>query len=187
VTQTMLTFEADTATARVAHLFRPGEPNETLLERFAAKVDFSDTGCWLWTATANPNGYGQLYVRDTRLGKPRARRATAVAWFLARGEWPTHGLDLCHHCDTPRCVNPDHLFLGTAKDNMRDAARKGRIVPPAPSLGVANVNAKLTPDRVVELRSRYLAGETLSELSRSFGMARSSLRWVVKRRTWRHV
>ena len=79
-----------------------------------------NSGCWLWTASVRPlSGYGQL----RHAGK--IRFAHRVAYEAFRGRIPD-GLFVCHHCDTRSCINPDHLFLGTGKDNAQDMIRKGR-------------------------------------------------------------
>lgn len=87
-------------------------------QRFWTKVQKSD-GCWLWTATKT-KGYGMI------LGPNRIPlQAHRVAWRLTFGDIPS-GLSVLHHCDVPLCVNPAHLWLGTQKDNLEDAERKGR-------------------------------------------------------------
>lgn len=94
----------------------------TMEERFWEKVEKSD-GCWLWTGSTI-SGYGYLHSGDKLVRKPlRAHRAS---WAIHHGPIPD-GLWVLHHCDTPLCVRPDHLFLGDRRANMLDAARKGRI------------------------------------------------------------
>lgn len=77
------------------------------------------SGCWLWTAAACPPGYGRFRANG------RSYVAHRFAWEIMRGPIPA-GLCACHKCDTPACVNPDHLFLGTQADNVRDSVRKKR-------------------------------------------------------------
>lgn len=90
------------------------------LERFEAKyIPEPNTGCWLWTSTQQTFGYGAFRFRG---GYQKAHR---VAWILYRGVIPDN-LCVLHKCDTPTCVNPDHLFLGSRTDNNADCIRKGR-------------------------------------------------------------
>ncbi len=78
-----------------------------------------NSGCWLWTAYVDRDGYGNITINR----KPTP--AHRASWELFKGTIPK-GLLVCHKCDTPACVNPDHLFLGTHKDNIRDSFAKGR-------------------------------------------------------------
>lgn len=102
-----------------------GRPSVPLADRFWSKVEKSD-GCWRWTSTLQ-RGYGQIAL--CRQGAKRQTRVWAhrVAWELTHGRPVPAGLVICHRCDNPRCVNPDHLFLGTQQDNVRDAIQKGRL------------------------------------------------------------
>jgi hypothetical protein len=91
---------------------------DAMEERFWGKVDTSGK-CWLWTASLDGHGYGKFYVA------PRVQSAHRVAYMIHHGEIPK-GLMVLHRCDTPRCVRPSHLFLGTATDNSHDMMSKGR-------------------------------------------------------------
>lgn len=95
-----------------------------LAERFNKKWQpVTETGCWLWTG-AITKGYGMI---GSGLGDRRTLLAHRVSWELCNGPVPA-GLHVLHKCDTPACVNPDHLFLGTHTDNMCDMTKKGRQV-----------------------------------------------------------
>lgn len=99
----------------------------TFLEKFTAKyIPEPNSGCWLWTASTYPNGYGRMRMPDGITVKV----ATHVAILLFRDELVPVGYYVCHKCDNSYCVNPDHLFLGTAADNTRDCINKGRHKPP---------------------------------------------------------
>ena len=87
--------------------------------RFWSKVDKTNT-CWVWKAFKNDSGYGLFSI------KRHMYRAHRIAWELTNGQIPD-GIEVCHHCDNPACVRPDHLFLGTQNDNIQDGINKGRI------------------------------------------------------------
>lgn len=93
--------------------------------RFWQFVDVKgENDCWLWQGSHNGKGYGELsqYALNKTLKPMRAHR---LSWEIHNGKIPD-GMCICHHCDNPRCVNPNHLFMGTHKDNMHDASVKGR-------------------------------------------------------------
>lgn len=123
----------------------------TLIERFADKWRRDlVTGCWMWqAATFGDNGYGCINVA----GKTTA--AHRLAWTFRNGAIP-EGLFVLHRCDTPRCVNPDHMFLGTIQDNVRDMHAKGRRVNPR---GERCHAAKLSDATVAQMLTRVRSGE----------------------------
>lgn len=88
------------------------------ISRFWAKVNKSD-GCWIWTAGKTDDGYGTFWTGNTHSKSHR------ISWALTNGAIP-EGLQICHHCDNPSCVRPDHLFTGTNLDNQLDSIKKGR-------------------------------------------------------------
>lgn len=93
--------------------------SDTVEQRFWPKVEKTDS-CWIWKAARRPDNYGQFKFRGQMMN------ANRVSWILHNGEIPD-GLLVCHRCDNPPCINPDHLFLGSHQDNRTDAVKKGRI------------------------------------------------------------
>lgn len=135
------------------------------------------SGCWLWTA-AVVSRYGMF-----RIGE-KNRRAHRASWELLRGPIPA-GLCVLHHCDNPLCVNPDHLFLGTAIDNVRDRDRKGRQ---ARQRGEDCGAAKLTAVDVRAIRKRADDGETQASISRSYpAVLFQHISRIVRRERWAHL
>ena len=130
--------------------------------------------CWEWTASLFPNGYGQF--RPTR----ELRYAHRVSWVLANGPIP-EGLQVLHRCDNRRCVRPDHLFLGTAADNLADMRAKGRARDPR---GENHGSAKLTTQAAVAIRVAYASGNTLAHLGRVYGVRFQTIQAIVRGRTW---
>jgi hypothetical protein len=149
------------------------------LSRFWSKVDKSGD-CWLWTAALHDDGYGMFRTKSygSMVGAHRH------AWELTHGPIP-EGMCLCHHCDTPACVNPAHLFLGTHAENMEDMASKGRAKNQA---GKLNGNVKLNEVDVLAIRARYAAGGIiLKELGAEYGVSTNAVWRIVHRKSWRHL
>lgn len=152
-------------------------------DRFWEKVNKTDT-CWLWTATMNERGYGQLNVRGEGEAKGRPRRAHVLSWSFINGPVPA-GMLVLHHCDVRACVRPEHLYLGTPADNMADCVKRGRHV--APWKGRRERVYRLTEADVRAIRSRHGQGESMNALAEEFGVVPSTIRDVVTRHTWAKV
>jgi len=138
-------------------------------ERFWSMVDQSGE-CWLWRGSLHDWGYGQVRLIK---GNMYAHR---LAYILTHGDIPP-GMYICHSCDNPACVRPEHLFAGTPMENSQDMISKGRIG-----------TRKLTTEAVLEIREKYATGETsIPKLAREYGVANTTVFHVVARRTWRHI
>jgi len=128
-----------------------------------------NTGCWLWTRqTHRSGGYGRMTVD----GKKRPAHRVSYEVFI--GPIPD-GLFVLHRCDQPACVNPDHLFLGTHEDNMRDMVRKNRH----------HGYPRLTKQQVIEIRRAHRDGERGASLARRFGVVHGTITLLIQRHTWR--
>ncbi len=164
-----------------------GRPAENILERFNKKyIPVTESGCWIWTASCRNNTYGQF--RMSRNPNEALHSAHRASWILHRGPIPD-GMNVCHACDVTCCVNPDHLFLGTDKDNMQDASRKGRMnwkngekrnLP----VGENHSQAKLQPDHVREIRSSSLSCSILAAM---YGVTNITISRIKRRTIWRHL
>ena len=129
-------------------------------ERFWSKVAVvSPRECWYWTGAQAGKHYGAFWLDHSSYVM-----AHRFAYELMYGPIPEH-LFVCHTCDTPLCVNPAHLWLGSKGDNNRDRAAKGRSAQ-----GENNGQSKLTADQVQELRTRAAHGEPITRLARAFGV-----------------
>jgi len=150
---------------------------QTLAERFADKWEaVTETGCWLWNASLNKTGYGQLNSG----GRGRPLLAHRVSWELKHGPIP-EGMCALHKCDTPACCNPDHLFLGTKAENMADMIAKGRAKHPR---GRETHNARLTESDVRAIRA---ATDSNLAVATRFGVHPTHVCQIKKRRKWAHV
>lgn len=152
------------------------------INRFWSKVDKAggEAACWYWGASKTHNGYGEFWVGERKF------RAHRFSWILINGEVPDK-LYVCHTCDTPACVNPAHLFLGTLKENNADRHRKGRTVIPHYS-GEKNGQSKLTAPQVREIRERCGIGkESQGKLAKIFGVTQAQISSIVTFKTWRLI
>jgi len=140
--------------------------------RFWEKVEITDLDdCWLWTASTDKDGYGQFKLNGRKL------RAHQVA-VLLDGRDPT-GKVVRHLCHNPRCVNPNHLAVGTHRANSRDMVRLDRQ-----PRGERNGQSQLSDEDVRKIRK---SGETSRELAKQFGTSESNIRMIRTGRSWKHV
>lgn len=128
-------------------------------------VKDSLTGCWLWDRTKNNKGYGKVGI-----GGGRSMYAHRASYTAFNGEIPD-GMEVCHKCDTPACVNPAHLFLGTHLDNMRDSARKGRARG-NPKRGHQHHNSIFSPEVLAHIRG---SKESARKLAIRLGCCRETI------------
>jgi hypothetical protein len=124
----------------------------SLLPNFWSKVDKTDS-CWNWTASVNHHGYGQINGGSSKI--KMTYKAHRLSWLIHFGAIPD-GLIVMHRCDNRRCVNPEHLFVGTYADNTADMMAKGRQAKNNGLKGELNPCAKLTNAQVREIRALYV-------------------------------
>lgn len=163
------------STRRANGTNRPDNADEWLW----ARTDRSNpSGCWEWNAYRARTGYGLVRLSSDKHGMPRYTHR--LAYELAKGPIP-EGMEVCHSCDNPPCINPDHLFLGTRRDNMRDAVRKGRVAN-----GARLPQTKLTAADIPAIRAR-IPHEKLQSIADDYGVTYSAIYRIKHGQTWKHV
>jgi len=148
-------------------------------ERIKKHCVNNDSGCWIWTG-AKRNGYGRLIVGSRSDGSRHSETAHRYSWLVFKGEIPA-GYFVCHHCDNPACVNPEHLFLGTRQDNVDDRERKDRNNH---FLGEKSPTSKFTEKDVTYIRG---SDKSSRELARFYGVNKSSVQAIRNGKTWKHL
>ena len=146
--------------------------DDAFVDRFNLKWEMNKAGgCWLWTASAAGRGYGQMKV-------PRQRKqeyAHRLSYMIYKGEIPK-GQYVLHKCDTPLCVNPDHLFLGSQADNQQDMKNKGRSL-----FGERNPSRKLTDSAVRKIRQLLSDGVSQDDVAGMFGIHQMTVSKIHRR------
>ena len=148
------------------------KPQKTRI-RFELHVRKSPT-CWLWTG-----------CRSGKYGWFAGEGAHRSAWLIYKGAIPD-GMFVLHRCDVPLCVNPDHLFLGTALDNMRDMDAKGRRKT-VTTTGEKHWSSKLTREDIPIILARRRAGEFLHVIAGDYGVGYTAIQAICNGRNWKHI
>lgn len=148
-----------------------------LIERFWKKVDVQGPDdCWNWKGTLHPHGYGRIANNKHLLLTHR------VSYEIHFGSIP-EGLLVCHKCNNPRCVNPNHLYAGSTDDNMKDRLLAGRY-----ACGERHENAKLTEQEVGIIRTSFIPYTvTIKMLAERFGVSTGAVSAIVYLRDWKHL
>jgi len=132
--------------------------------------------CWDWTGAKNSDGY----ARATSSGGNQIR-VHRLSYDVFKG--PLKAKDVvCHSCDRCICVNPDHLFVGTHADNVRDRVKKNRS-----AIGARNGRTKLTELQVIEIRQQHAAGVDFNQLGKKYKVDRTAIKSICLRKTWKHL
>lgn len=151
---------------------------QTILERFEDKFIEHQNGCWVWVACTNSDGYGQLRV------KGKSEKAHRISWEIYNDRKIPSTFIICHTCDNPSCVNPNHLVCRDNQWNADDKYAKGRGHHPK---GEDLPKAKLTWAEVEMIRALYVVKNktTRQELADSFNVSEGTIQDIVYRRTWK--
>lgn len=153
-----------------------GRHYSSKIEKVLDNIIVNDkNNCWEWTGGKNKCGYGVSCFGGKRI---LAHRLSYLAFC---GEIPINLL-VCHRCDNTSCVNPEHLFVGTAKDNMNDRDKKGRQARPR---GEKQGAHKLTTEQVLEIRN--IEGKTLHEIGKIYGVSYAQIWLIRNRKEWTHI
>lgn len=153
---------------------------DQLSRRLQSRSILLPNGCIQWTGAMTPKGYGMI-----RLTSPvrKCMYVHRLAWILRNGEIGT-GIEICHSCDNPGCLNYYHLFAGTKSDNMRDMVRKGRSPD---KRGERSGKAKIKESDVIEMQKMRTYGLGLVDIGATYGIHPSHVSRILSGARWGHV
>lgn len=140
----------------------------------------SKTECWLWQGTLNDKGYAMLSIGGR---KGLYARVSRLAYYFEYGPFD-ESLKACHHCDNPQCVNPNHIFLGTSKDNTLDMYLKGRESLPPNFYGEEVATSKLTEEDVLTIYNSTLS---MDELATQYNISKTQIHRILTGKSWAHL
>jgi len=144
----------------------------TPIQRFFDNIKFpSDlSSCWIWIGCNNGNGYGRLIIDNKKVFAHRFSYELFIKPIPKK-------MFICHHCDNPQCVNPDHLFIGTQKDNMQDMIKKNRCT-----------YSKVTIKEVLEIRKLYVLKDiAYKQLAKKYSVTEQTIKDIVNKKTWQQI
>lgn len=151
------------------------DPNNRF-DRYTDKIS-STSGCWLWTGYLDKDGYGKIIYSNKRTAK--AHRFSYTRYI---GKIPA-GMLVCHTCDIRNCVNPEHLFIGTSRDNTQDMVSKGRGI-----FGARHASTHFTEEDVLNIRYMYSSGDcTQKNIAKLYEVTTASIWSIVHRKSWKHI
>lgn len=163
---------------------KQGLPTTTIGDRLKSMIKVNPiTGCWEWQGSKKI-GYGHTIIGSRKNGTRHSIAAHRLAYLTWKGEIP-EGYFVCHKCDNPSCINPEHLFVGTRQDNVDDRERKGRNVV---KTGEEQPLAKLTKKAVKDARWEYYYKRTkISVLAKMYGVSYPAMKNAIVGKTWKCV
>lgn len=184
------TEEAKMKISEASKIPRKRKPKDLNLEFDKRYIPVTESGCWIWIGNTMGNGYGVLSLG----GRRKSMLAHRFSYSRYVGELSDVDF-VCHHCDIPSCVRPDHLFKGTASDNMKDCWRKGRGYLVGGATGDSHPCSKISSSDVVEIRKLYTDGRlgkvsgkySGRELARMFNTTYATVMQAVSRTTWKKL
>lgn len=159
---------------------KPRMENSERVIRFWSRVSKQKSGCWVWIGATNGPGYGKFYDGT------KVEMAHRFSFILAHGSIDP-GQFICHRCDNPPCVNPEHLFVGSQSDNLRDAYSKGRMAICKLNASGRGNQIKLTIYDVREIRLRHRRGETQTSIAEDFEINQTMVSAIVRNKSWASV
>ena len=155
-----------------------GKHGALRIMRFWSHVDIgAPEECWEWQASLHTSGYGRF-----KISSYTTMMANRVSLVIHTQTEP-HGMFALHHCDNPKCCNPHHLYCGTASDNMRDRATRGRANLPDQS-GANNGAAKLTDAQLAEIIEKFRQGLNNKQIARDLPVSHSLVSRIRVGRSW---
>lgn len=163
--------------------------DNNFISRFESKF-VKKSGCWIWEASLNNKGYGQFSIK-----RSVNKLAHRISYQIYIGDIPK-GLCVLHKCDNPKCVNPDHLFLGTKKDNMIDKENKNRgnhekasktMIRKGHNRGEKQWMCKLTNNDIIEIRKLHSKGLTHEEIASKYPVERRQIGKIINKESWKHL